>query len=256
MGHAFRTIGRRIPGFTVKQNIGYYGPFNMVSEFAFSDFRNWGRAHNRAFNVCVDACRGKTCVFDVGAHIGLLALPAASVLAEGGRLFAFEPAKANAKILRRHLALNNVRNIEVVEALVGDSDRERVEFYESAGPHGQNSVILKSDRALASEWGDYSKTGKRQISLDSYCEHHGLRPQLIKIDVEGSEIGVLRGARSILKWDRPQIILSVHPREIALVGEKLCTLREMLDELDYDVRDVNGQPVAEFRLDEYVVTPR
>ena len=256
LGQGYRAAARRIPILSIQQRIGPYGPFRLVPEFSFSDFKNWGGAQNKGFRYCVEACRGKTCVFDVGAHIGLVSLPAASVLAAEGRLYAFEPAQANARILRQHVTLNKRNNVEVVEALVGEHDRDSVAFFESAGPHGQNSIVLKDKRTLASEWGEYTETTRRQISLDSYCGQKGLRPEVIKIDVEGAEVGVLRGARATIMSFRPLIILSVHPREIALAGESLGTLRSILEELEYDVRDVSGQPVAEFRLDEYVVAPR
>jgi len=256
LGRCYRAVSRFIPGWSVRQNIGPYGPFRLIPEFSFSDFVSWGGAHNRGFRYCIEACRGKTCVFDVGAHIGLVALPAASVLAQGGKVYAFEPAKTNADILRKHLALNKQCNIEVIEALVGDSDRQRVPFFESAGPHGQNSIVLKDRRTLKSEWGAYSRTERPQISLDSYCGQHALKPAVIKIDVEGAEVGVLRGARAVIRNCRPLIILSVHPRQIALAGETLEALREILEEFYYEVRDVDGRPVSEFKLDEYVVAPR
>jgi len=67
---------------------------------------------------------------------------------------------------------------------------------------------------------------------------------------------VLRGARAVISNCRPLIILSVHPRQIALAGETLEALREILEEFYYEVRDVDGRPVSEFKLDEYVVAPR
>ena len=61
----------------------------ILTRFAFSDFAGWGGESNRVFTACVEACRDKNCVFDVGAYIGLGALPMASVLAPGGRVYAF-----------------------------------------------------------------------------------------------------------------------------------------------------------------------
>jgi FkbM family methyltransferase len=256
LGRGYRAIFRRVPMVSVRQKIGIYGPFRLVSEFAFSDFANWGNAQNRAFQYCVEACRGKRCVLDVGAHVGLVTLPIATVLADGGRLYSFEPAQANAGILRRHLKLNHIGNVEVVEALVGGADLNHVPFYESAGPHGQNSIALRCDDVLVSEWGGYSKTERPQVSLDSFCARNGLKPEVIKIDVEGAEIGVLRGARATLSNYQPLMILSVHPREIALVGEKLDALAPLLSEMGYDIRDLEGRIVADLKLEEYIVEPR
>lgn len=256
LGKYYRQVVRRLPGLTVRQKIGPYGPFRLSAEFTFSNFDHWGGAHNRGFHYGVEACRGKTCVLDIGAHIGLVTLPVASVLGEGGRVYAFEPARANADLLRRHINLNNVRNAIVIEALVGANDEDQVSFYESAGPHGQNSIVLKGEEKLDSEWGRYSITRRPQLSIDSFCRQHGIAPQVVKIDVEGAEIGVLRGARETLRQGRPLIILSVHPREIAMAGESLDNLRALLDGFGYDIRDSEGRPVAELKLDEYVVAPR
>jgi FkbM family methyltransferase len=256
LGTVYRRAVHTIPGLSVRQYVGPYGPFLLSAEFAFSNFANWGGAHNRGFRACVEACRGKSCVLDIGAHIGLVTLPVSTVLGQGGTVHAFEPARANAELLRRHLKSNRIVNADVVEALVGAEDREEVRFYESAGPHGQNSIVQKRSPAAGGEWNDFSWTRKPQLSIDSYCQRRGITPQVIKIDVEGAEIGVLRGAHKTLTRSRPLVILSVHPREIALAGESLEILRDLLDELGYDIRDTAGQSVREFKLDEYVVSPR
>jgi FkbM family methyltransferase len=256
LGRRYRAIVRRFPGLTVSQKIGGYGPFKLLPEFTFSDLQNWGGGHNKGFRVCIEACQGKHCVFDVGAHVGFVAMPAASVLDPSGRLYAFEPAAANAQSLQRHLALNGLTQVEVIESLVGAEDLPHVDFYESVGPHGQNSIVLKNEHALKSEWGGYRRVQRPQISLDAFCMRESLAPEVIKIDVEGAEVGVLRGARSILRRYRPLIVLSVHPRQIEMAGDSLDGLRAVLDELGYDLRDMAGRPVAELKLDEYVVAPR
>jgi len=253
MGRAYRSVARRIPGLTVRQYIGPYGPFLFLAEFTFSNFKDWGRAQNKGFRFCVEACRGKTCVVDIGAHIGLVAMPVASVLAEHGHLYAFEPAAANARVLRRHLALNCLDKVEVMEAVVGEGKETEAEFYESKGPHGQNSIVLKKKPALLDE---FVKTRRPLISIDAFCARRGLRPEVIKIDAEGAEIGILRGAETTLRTCRPTVILSVHPREIELAGEDLKSLWLVLDNLDYEIREIDGSPAAKLRLDEYVVVPR
>lgn len=245
-----------MPKAAVSQSIGPYGPFRVSLEFTFSDFESWGGAHNRGFVSCVEACRGKRCILDVGAHIGLVTMPVASVLAPGGKVYSFEPAVANAAALRLHVELNKLDNVEVVETLVGDTSKGDVSFFESVGPHGQNSLVLKSETTLVSEHGGYSETLKRQITIDDFCGERDIRPEVIKIDVEGAEIAVLRGAKRVLESLRPIVYLSVHPREIALIGESVDQLRATIDELGYDIEDVYGQRISEFALDEYVMVPR
>lgn len=250
LGRAYRGLNNRLPFVgSVAHRIGPYGPFRLDGQFAFSDFEKWGSGHNRGFQRCIEACRGKRCVFDVGAHIGLVSLPMAAAVAAGGRVYSFEPAAANLKHLRAHLALNHAAEVTVVEALVGAEERAAVRFYERPDADGQNSIIVKKNPEF------FSETERAQVTLDGFCRTHALAPEVIKIDVEGGEIGVLEGAREVLSVHRPTIFLSVHPTELSLLGHASDSLARLIEELGYSCRDVEGNPVAQFRLDEYVLEP-
>ena len=229
--------------------IGTYGPFKLNAMFAFSDYEHWGDGHNNGFAKCIESCRGKLCVLDIGGHIGLVSLPVSKVLAKGGRVFAFEPSKANRQMLQEHADINALSNIEVVEHLVGAEEKESVEFFENPEPSGMNSVVISKHHDA------YTQVTKRQITVDGFCHEQGLRPDVIKIDVEGAELGVLRGARETLKRAHPTIFLSVHPREIGLLGESLEGLSALIKELGYECRNVDGSHVEEFALQEYILTP-
>jgi FkbM family methyltransferase len=237
-------------GRTVRQNIGPYGPFRLDARFAFSNFANWGGAHNDGFRDCVEHCRGKTCVIDVGAHIGLVSLPVLSVMAPSGVLVAFEPAAANRALLEKHLELNGFQGRSRVEStLVGGDERPAVPFYEMDGHTGMNTVV---PGAMGET---YQPVSRQQVTLDAYCVQHSLSPEVIKIDVEGAELGVLRGARSVLERCRPTIFLSVHPNQIGLLGESLAGLMDLIHSMKYTCRHVDGSPVDRFALREYVLVP-
>ncbi len=251
LGQVYRGSVRLLPlGGSTEQHIGAYGPFRMNARFAFSDFANWGGRHNNGFEACIEACRGRRCVLDVGAHIGLVALPLSQVMAETGRVYAFEPADANRRCLEEHLKLNRIENVEVVDALVGDEAREGVPFFQQSQPTGMNSVAAPILDA------SYRESRRRQVTLDGFCRDRGLAPEVIKIDVEGGEIGVLEGARETLGRCRPLVFLSVHPKHLTALGQSCDQLARLIDELDYDCRDMAGRDVAEFRLEEYLLEPR
>ncbi|MCL4541897.1 MAG: FkbM family methyltransferase [Chloroflexi bacterium] len=61
-------------------------------------------------------------VFDIGANAGFYTLLASTLVGEGGKVYAFEPVPRNLHYLRRHLALNAVHNVTVLEAAVSDRD--------------------------------------------------------------------------------------------------------------------------------------
>lgn len=244
-----RCLARSGSSYTSRHNIGRYGPFRMSGEFAFSDFGNWGDAHNSGFEYCVEASRGTACVLDVGAHIGLVALPLSQVIAPGGRVFAFEPSRANRATLKRHLELNTIENVEVIEQLVGDADVEDVVLYEHAGVSGMNTrARVKSDDA-------YRETRHSQCTLDTFCRARGIRPDVIKIDVEGAEFAVLEGARGILAEARPLLVVSIHPQHLKALGRDAGELHALAAASGYTVSDTDGNAVETFQLDEYVLQP-
>ena len=251
LGRFYRWLIRKLSASgTVLQRIGPYGPFKLNAEYAFSDFVNWGSGHNRGFQKCVEACRGKRCAFDIGAHIGLVSMPISRVLAQGGRVYAFEPAEANLRFLRDHVEKNGISNIEIIDALVGDEDTEDVRFYEQLEATGLNSVVARKDPDA------FVVKRRRQVTLDSFCDGCVLRPEVIKIDVEGAEMAVLKGAVDTLRRARPVLFLSIHVRELKLLGHSVKDLLDLVGELGYRVCDMDGMPVSEVHASEYLVLPQ
>lgn len=230
--------------------IGRYGPFFLDGRFAFSNFEDWGQGKNEAFDEIIETARGANCVLDVGAHIGLISLPVSRVIGNGGKIFAFEPAESNRYYLGRHLAINDIINVDVIDALVGENDADEVTFYEAEGDNPMNSVAHGDDE------GFYAATKKRQVCIDTFCQHRELTPDIIKIDVEGAEIGVLKGARGVIERCRPMIFLSVHPRQISDLGQTTGELARLIEEMDYDCFDHLGEPVSELQSTEYVLRPK
>ena len=250
-GRLFRFIIAKFSlNFTEPHFIGSYGPFNMEGKFAFSDFASWGDKHNRGFAACIEACRGANCVFDVGAHIGLVTMPMSKAVAPGGKIYAFEPSIANLQTLKNHIALNNIENVTTIHSLVGNSVRDRVTFYESPSISGMNTCApIKNIR-------QYNQTTQQQTSLDEFCLKYRLLPHIIKIDVEGFELAVLEGAKELLTRIKPKIFLSVHPQHLASLGRSPEELKAFLSGVNYTISDMDGKKIDRFTLNEYLLTPQ
>ena len=247
MGSVYRRVlavlGHR---FMISQKIGRYGPFRIDANFAFSNFSEWGKDHNEGFNACVESCRGRHCVIDVGAHIGLVTLPVASVLAAGGIVIAFEPSRANRAYLERHVAANGYSNrVRIEPFLVGAEKKDNVPFFELGEAAGKNTVVggMLGDDAQRRLLG--------QTTIDGFCIGNQIVPDVIKVDVEGAEIEVLKGARQTLIDHGPIVYLSVHPRHIAALGGTIDELLSAIKGAGYECRHIDGSPVAEFSLREY-----
>ncbi|HZS49613.1 MAG TPA: FkbM family methyltransferase [Bryobacterales bacterium] len=135
------------------------------------------------------------CIFDVGANVGFYAIWF-SRLAVAGRVVAFEPDPANVELLRRNLELNKVCNVAVEPCAVSDYAGERRFAVDSAtGSTG----TLESHQTYGSrlEGGPQMFATVRTTTLDEAAREYGY-PALMKIDVEGHELAVLKGARQVL----------------------------------------------------------
>ena len=249
LGDMYRLFVGRFGWISVSHNIGRYGPFELDGEFAFSDFERWGGGHNNGFEACVEAARSANCFIDVGGHIGLVAMPVASVIKVAGKVHVFEPAEANLKHLKSHIRKNNLSNVVVTESLVGDKEKERVTFYEQLNATGQNALEIKKDHHK------YKQTVRNQITLDSYCSGNSVEPDVIKIDVEGAEWFVLNGARNVIKENKPKIFLSLHPVELKMLGKSIESVVSIVEELDYSIYEIDGSSVSEYKLAEYLLLP-
>jgi FkbM family methyltransferase len=143
--------------------------------------------------------RGAT-VLDVGAHVGYYTLLSARLTGAAGRVFAFEPHPRNCGFLRRHVAVNGFDNVTVEQAAVSDvAGKARFE-----GGTGSGTGHL-TDR------GGFEV---RTLRLDDFCAAHSITPTAIKIDVEGAELHVLRGAARVIDTAQPVIFLSTHGADV------------------------------------------
>ena len=241
LGRIYRSA-QRLTGWPrhVSKQIGPYGPFKLNGRFAFSNYESWGDGHNSGFRTCVEACRPGDTMIDIGAHIGLVTLCAGAQVGPQGRIVAFEPASGNLRYLRDHVAANGFPHVEIADSLVGADERDAVEFLESTGDSGLNT---RAPRALRA---DFVATKRPQVSLDRFCAGRQLSPNVIKIDVEGAETDVLRGAVATIARSKPLIVLSVHPRQIVMLGSSLGELTALVKSLNYQVATPGGTPVVEF----------
>lgn len=144
-------------------------------------------------------------VFDIGAHVGFYTLLSSTLVGESGRVFAFEPYPPNAEQLHRHLLLNKVRNVEVVEAAV--SDRVGSRDFQIAE---NSSMGHLSNKQMSG-----NTVQVRTIALDQYMVDEGLpRPDVIKVDVEGEEFNVLQGAAKVFETGSVKLFLATHGAEV------------------------------------------
>jgi FkbM family methyltransferase len=146
-------------------------------------------------------------VWDVGANQGLFALAAAGLAGQHGFVYAFEPDTFLVGLLRRSAKLNPASApMEVIPCAVSDQvGLARFRIAERA----------RSANALESAEGSSQMGGVREsqtvmtVSLDWCLEQGFPPPDVMKIDVEGAELSVLRGAGELLRRAKPAILIEV-----------------------------------------------
>jgi FkbM family methyltransferase len=165
-------------------------------------------------------------VFDIGAHAGLYTLLASTLVGRTGRVIAFEPLPYNLAHLQKHLRINGIGNVQVVEAAVSDSvGHARFEI-------GDGSTTGKLSTAGA--------FAVRTVSLDSLFSAGQVPiPSVIKMDIEGGEYKALLGAGRMLEQHHPVIFLATHGRD---VHNNCC---KYLSSIGYELSAIAGESVAD-----------
>lgn len=160
-------------------------------------------------------------VFECGAHHGHDTVLLARWVGESGKVVAFEPIAANVEVIAKNLGLNGVTNATVVRAAVGATSGE------VAMAADGNSHVLDAEAS--------GEAAVPLVSIDDYCAKHDVVPDLIKVDVEGFEWEVLKGARRTLAEHRPMLQLEVHGDQLFRYGTEAAALWSLVDAQDCDV---------------------
>ncbi len=170
--------------------------------------------------------------YDVGAHVGYFAVLMGDIVGSGGKVIAFEPRGLNLGYLQKHVSVNKCDNIKIVSKALGD-----------------RSGQAKLETRTGSGTGYISDTGDEEVeitSIDELVESGALPPPtFLKIDVEGGEMAVLRGAKSVIEKQRPRMILATHGDAI----DAEC--RALLREWKFEMQDIDHESGTK----EIIVTP-
>ncbi len=180
-------------------------------------------------------------VLDIGANIGATCLPLAQRVGLRGHVVAFEPNPVIFARLERHKNLNNLGQLHIVPLALGCD----VGFVELETPNdanwGTTRVARKSD----------SRSGVKMCTLDDFlCDHPVERVDIIKIDVEGFELNVLKGAVKTLQRYAPKLYVELNDELLIRQGANAVAVVDHLQGLGYKITCVqSGSPISNHRLE-------
>lgn len=180
-------------------------------------------------------------VLDIGANVGAHTLPLARCVSPSGRVVAFEPTAYAYDKFRRNILLNPqlVSMIQAEQIMLVDSDDTRVEprLYSSWQIHDAAADTHPKHGGRLMD-----TTGARNMTLDRYVtEHNPGRVSFIKMDVDGHECQVLRGAHELLQRDKPILLMEIMPYGLDEAGASLDELLGILARHGYRLYELDGR---------------
>jgi FkbM family methyltransferase len=181
------------------------------------------------------------CIVDAGANEGLFTIIAARIAGGGGVVHSFEPSPRERSRLEANIAINRLTNVKVHSAALGRAAGRSTLRIAGAGHSGHNTLGGFMYAGTVHE----ESVEVDVVTLDQAVEEQKLaRLDLLKIDVEGSEAEVLRGADGVLRKMRPVVIAEAQEASLRQMGSSAKELMDLLRSHDYTVKAFgpSGEP--------------
>ena len=214
-------------------------------------------AFEKELTLCAEwlAQQDKPIIYDIGANVGHISTQLAQMLApQSPQIYAFEPAPGTFKKLEE-----SVRRLDLSEGVhcINAAASDRPQKLRLSCPK-KNSLVAEVLIGVSGSRRDADGVeivAVEGVSLDDFSLARGLKPTFMKMDVEGSEIGALRGAARLLAADdRPAIVFEFNQAGFAQWNADADTLKQLLDGYAFHyVDDLRGQlrpfgsPIADFK---------
>jgi FkbM family methyltransferase len=168
------------------------------------------------------------CMVDVGANFGLHSLLAGMIVGSSGEVHAFEPLPSNVEKLRRNVRLNQLESVvRIIPSAISDSPDSEVTFFSGANEIDVTASLVKSVD-------DTEELKVANTRLDDYMPLIRGPVRLLKIDVEGAELRVLRSAQELLKVHKPILVIEVHAFAFPDFFTSLEEFKRFLSDFGYD----------------------
>ena len=182
---------------------------------------------------------GDAVFVDVGAHIGYYSLKAAAALGRRGRVIAVEPNPPTLKELQGNISASNASQVHVYPVACSDRESTVTLYGAPRANTGQSSLSRANAGQTGTVAAEYRVRARR---LDAIVLDEGVqRVDVIKIDVEGAETLVLRGAQWTLDRFHPVVIVELIEKQLRAMGTSSAELHRLLASHGYvELADAGG----------------
>jgi FkbM family methyltransferase len=178
-------------------------------------------------------------VVDLGANIGYFTMLAARLVGKDGRVYAFEPEPRNYDLLLRNIELNGYQNVTAIQKAVADRPGSVKLFI---CPYDTGHHTINKYDGIQAYRPDYVNKRKEfieveQVSLDEFFQEVTTPVDVIKMDVEGSEMLALDGMERLIKRnDDLSMLVEFFPLLISKMGQSPEEfVRRILEDFEFEV---------------------
>jgi FkbM family methyltransferase len=180
--------------------------------------------------LLVESVEPGATVLEGGAYIGYVTMLAARAVGPQGRVIVFEPG-GSAATLRTNLARNGFADrVRIVEAALGE-EAGRVRFYATRG--GDTSSLHEPPYP--------AEVVEVEVVRGDDVLPPPERVDVVKLDVEGSEVQALRGMRELMRRSQPTVFCECNREMLARAGSSVAELHDELRSLDLDVHLIDEE---------------
>jgi len=189
--------------------------------------------------------------YDIGANVGFFTVIGARLVGAAGRVYAFEPVPENAAAVRRNVQLNAFQNVVVLEKAVS-----------RMGGQGELWVAEYSGgSALATAVPPPDTVGTMLVDLvaidDLVAQKELEPPAVVKIDVEGAELDVLKGMTKTIQAYKPSLIYEIDDGDAAAFAQKQAACAAFLHSFGYQITPLaDSYPDAGWLVGNFVAAPQ
>jgi FkbM family methyltransferase len=170
-------------------------------------------------------------VLDIGANIGYYTLIAAKLVGPKGKVYAFEPDPNNFDLLKKNVETNGYTNVVLINKAVSDKNRTSKLFLSKTNKGDHRLYDSKDRRPFVTV---------QTIKLDDFFKHLDKKIHFIKMDIQGSEAGAVKGLKFLIKKNpHIKLITEFWPYGIKRAGDSAPSYLIALKKLGFKIFEIS-----------------
>lgn len=188
-------------------------------------------------------------LLDIGANLGLISL---ALVAKNPHItiHAFEPGPIQREQLEKTICTNRLEDRIHLYPVALSESAGTVSFYTHTGRDSAKDGLMDTERGEKA-----TKITVETTTLDTWWEIHGKpRISVIKMDTEGAELLILRGAVEVLSTCRPTLFLEIEPSNLRAYPYTARDIITFLVDKNYEITTLDGKPCTVETIDTFTDT--